>query len=819
MLIPIKRRTRELLMNLAIFTIGLLVSILALPIHAAAMPAEISPAASLMPQPKSMTVTTAQLKLGDNIKWASVGLSAQQQQALTLKLTKQLSSALQRPVQLTLVAKDQAQLLITQQTSQAHRPVKLGDDESYTLNINQQQIQISAANELGLNHGLSTLSQWLYPQRNLMTIQGVQIEDAPRYPWRGLLIDSARHFMPIDTIKRQIDGMASAKLNVLHWHLTDDQGWRFESKHYPKLTQLAADGEFYSQQQLQEIVAYAAAHGIRVVPEMDVPGHASAIAVAYPELMSQPGPYEMERHWGVFEPILDPTNPDVYQFVDKLVAELAAIFPDPYLHIGGDEVPPTQWLNNPNIVAFMHDNDFEDGEDLHAYFNQRISKILAKHQRKMMGWDEVFHPQLPKDTLVQSWRGMDSLAKITAAGHPGLLSTGFYIDQPQYSSYHYRNELTPRTPFAMPKFAPQQQAQYWQLTIPRLKGSAVSVGLLITADSLSAYVRLNDKFSRQVSISQQGTNVAFTLDTWMGPVAFELDLADHQNATGFAFIGNSYYPISGQLTAAKDANQLAQDKLHLAPATHPLSLTNTLGGEATIWAELITANNIDVRIWPRLYVIAERFWSAKDQTDEADMYRRLADMEHYGAEVIGLQHQAQQQAGWQALLGEKSTPADAQPLHILAQALEPAHYYTRHHINYQRDLYHQQAPLDHFVDYLAVESLPLIAIEQQLQQADAPLKPALAAMEQLLLQWQANQQPLLTLIAEHPRLGDINEVANQMSQVTDIGLRLTSQCQHPPLSSPQADAIDMQLLQLLQQQEPHVIAAAHTLRRLVSYCR
>ena len=154
----------------------------------------------------------------------------------------------------------------------------------------------------------------------------------PRFPWRGVLLDSARHFLPLPDILRQLDGMAAAKLNVFHWHLTDDQGWRFASEHYPKLQQQAGDGQFYTREQMRRVVAYATARGIRVVPEIDMPGHASSIAVAYPDLMSAPGPYRMEREWGVHKPTLDPTRDEVYQFVDTIVGELAAIFPDLSAH-------------------------------------------------------------------------------------------------------------------------------------------------------------------------------------------------------------------------------------------------------------------------------------------------------------------------------------------------------------------------------------------------------------------------------------------------------------------------------------------------------
>ncbi len=161
---------------------------------------------------------------------------------------------------------------------------------------------------------------------------------------------------------------------------------------------------------MRQVVAYATARGIRVVPEIDMPGHASSIAVAYPDLMSAPGPYRMEREWGVHKPTLDPTRDEVYQFVDTIVGELAAIFPDPYLHIGGDEVDASQWRASPSIQAFMQKNGLADTHALQAYFNQKLEKILEKHQRQMVGWDEIYHPSLPRSIVIQSWQGQDSLA-------------------------------------------------------------------------------------------------------------------------------------------------------------------------------------------------------------------------------------------------------------------------------------------------------------------------------------------------------------------------------------------------------------------------
>ena len=160
------------------------------------------------------------------------------------------------------------------------------------------------------------------------------IEDRPRFPWRGLMLDSARHFMPLDTVMRTLDGMAAVKLNVLHWHLTDDQGFRVESRRHPELHRMGSDGLFYTQQQVKEIVAYAGERGIRVYPEFDIPGHTTSWFVSHPELASMPGPYRIEREWGIMDPALDPSKEEVYRFLDGFLGEMAGLFPDLRLHIG-----------------------------------------------------------------------------------------------------------------------------------------------------------------------------------------------------------------------------------------------------------------------------------------------------------------------------------------------------------------------------------------------------------------------------------------------------------------------------------------------------
>jgi hexosaminidase len=317
------------------------------------------------------------------------------------------------------------------------------EDESYSLEVSDKGARLNAATVVGALRGLETFLQLLESDRAGYYLPAVRIEDKPRFRWRGLLIDIGRHYEPPEVLKRNLDAMAAVKLNVLHWHLTEDQGFRVESKKYPRLHLMGSDGLYYTQEQVRDIIAYARERGIRVVPEFDIPGHSTSWLVGYPELGSAPGPYQIERGAGIFEPALDPTREEVYKFLDGFLGEMAALFPDAYMHIGGDENEGKQWDRNPQIQAFMKARGIKDNHALQAYFNGRLLQILTKHGKKMMGWDEVLHPDLPKNVVIHSWRGPASLAAAAKQGYNGVLSSGFYIDLIYPASQHYAVDPLP----------------------------------------------------------------------------------------------------------------------------------------------------------------------------------------------------------------------------------------------------------------------------------------------------------------------------------------------------------------------------------------
>lgn len=709
------------------------------------------------------------------------------------------------------VATPTIDIVIAQKVPEIPRP---DSDERYTLVVNEKGVRLTANTRFGALHGIETLLQLIQNGPNNTAIPFVTIEDAPRFPWRGVLLDSARHFLPIEDIKRQLDGMAAAKLNVLHWHLTDDQGWRFASIRYPKLQQLASDGLYYTPAQMKEVVRYAAERGIRVVPEIDMPGHASAIAVAYPELMSAPGPYQMERHWGVLKPVLDPTNEATYTFADALVGELAAIFPDPWLHIGGDEVDDTQWKNNPAIQRFMQENKLADSHALQAYFNRKLEAILEKHHRQMVGWDEIYHPDLPKSILIQSWQGQDALGDVAKNGYKGILSTGFYLDQPQSAAYHYRNELLPQGLNGVDTIREADSVQSWSFTMPRLKGSPVTgTFTLIKGDQeWRGFIDFKGKSRRAVDDIEwlNPDQVTFTVDSWMGETRPVVSIHDDR-LKGYFLIGNVRYPISGE-------------RLDEVPAGIPPVVPtaeqqkNVLGGEAALWAENVVAPVLDIRLWPRAFVVAERLWSAQDVNDTDNMYARLQAIDGWSTVSVGLKQHTQQQVQFTRLANGN----DTLPLQILAQAIEPAQYYTRQHLKFQAGNYHQFEPLNRFADALPAESNTVRNLNDWADNlvSDAEDNESADALRHVFTRWQNNTADILLLTDGNHQLAAIKPVALEVDKLAALGLRLTDLvARQGTLDDKEYAAIQSQLDEAAKTQDEVVIAAVYPIETLLRATR
>jgi hexosaminidase len=473
-------------------------------------------ALALLPVPSSVTVHDGSLTIDSTFRVAVIHETDPRLQRAVARMIPRLEQRTGIALSHVISRDSIGATLLIDCDGPGEKIQSIDEDESYSIESGSSTVTLHAATTVGVIHGLETVLQLVEADSHHYFIPAVSITDTPRFKWRGLLIDVSRHFEPVPEIERTLDGMAAVKLNVLHWHLSDDQGIRVESRRYPELQKLSSDSLYYTQKQIKAIVEYARDRGIRIVPEFDMPGHSTAWFVAYPQYASAPGPYKIARNWSGSPAVFDPTRETVYRFINGFIGEMSKLFPDAYWHIGGDEVNGTQWKQSARIQKFMAAHHLADNAALQAYFNQRLSRILISRHKRMIGWDEILHPDLPRTTVVQSWRGTQYLGQAIAQGFSGILSAPYYLDAMKSAEQHY--------------------------------------------------------------------------------------LAD---------------PLAGDSTLTPD------------------EISRVLGGEACMWAELVSQGSIDSRIWPRLAAIAERFWSPQNVTDVADMYRRLA-IEDVRLEQFGL---------------------------------------------------------------------------------------------------------------------------------------------------------------------------------------
>lgn len=319
--------------------------------------------------------------------------------------------------------------------------------EGYALTLDGDGLTLTAATLQGLGHGVQTLLQ-IFDGTQTKTPH-FMIEDAPRFRWRGMMLDVARHFMPLPAIYKFIDALALHKMNVFHWHLTDDQGWRAQIRRYPKLTgvgsrrcrtivghrlqpypyefdELPHEG-FYTQDDMRSVVAYAQARGIVVVPEIEMPGHSTAAIAAYPELSCKGEPMEVADNWGVWKNCFCPGEESVFTFLENVLDEILEIFPSPYIHIGGDECPRYHWKACPKCAARMRDNALADYNALQGYFTARIATYLHGKGRRLIGWDEILEAELPPSVLVTAWHGDEKGIEAARRGLDVIMAPGEWV--------------------------------------------------------------------------------------------------------------------------------------------------------------------------------------------------------------------------------------------------------------------------------------------------------------------------------------------------------------------------------------------------------
>ena len=540
---------------------------------------------------------------------------------------------------------------------------QLGEDESYRLKISPTDVQLSAPNPIGVLRGLQTFLQLVRVTPRSFSVPVLTIEDQPRFSWRGLLIDSGHRFVPIAVIKRNLDGMEAVKLNVFHWRFADDQGFHIESKKFPLLQQKGSGGFYYSQDEVREIVADARDRGIRVVPEFDMPCHTASWFLGYPELSSGQDPVKSSA--------IDPTRESTYSFLTGFIGEMAALFPDSYFHAGGDECDPKEWEGNPHIQQFMRAHSIKDGAALQAVFTARVEKIIAGQKKFMVGWDEILQPGTPKDVVIQSWRGPESLAEAAKNGYRGVLSSGYYIDLNQSAAEHYL-------------------------------------------------------------VDPLGANAA-------------------------------------SLTPEQQAR--------------------VLGGEATMWTDIVSHENLDNRVWPRTAAIAERLWSPQQVQDVDSMYARLAIISQM-LDYYGLRHRFITEEMLERMTGDP----DPEPLRVLAAVVQPPRLYQRQELRTFADF----TPLNRLDDAVPPESdiaREFNNIAQRIASRKATPEDWQHARNWLVL-WRDNDAKLQPLLKHSFLTQDLGPVSHNLSQVAEIGLQALEDLQNNRPVAAKARQQNIEFLQL-----------------------
>jgi len=616
-------------------------------LFASGVEAQVQHSLNLMPLPAKVQMGSGPLLIGPTFSVSIAGRhEARLDRAVEIFLAQFGRQIGMPPIDMQVADSTNATLVI-QAAGGTKGVQELGEEESYRLDISNSGAKLNAPTTLGVMRGLQTFLQLVQTTGAGFAVPAVSIEDSPRFAWRGLMIDVGRHFIPLDVLRRNLDGMAAVKLNVFHWHLSENQGFRIESKKFPKLQGTGSDGLYYTQDEVRGVIAYARERGIRVVPEFDMPGHATAWFVGYPELASGSGPYQIERQWGVFDPAMDPTREETYKFLDAFIGEMAGLFPDQFFHIGGDEVNGKEWDANPKIQAFMRSHDLKDNNDLQAYFNRRVQKIVAKHGKTMLGWDEILRPGLPKSIVIQSWRGPDSLAQAAKQGYRGLLSSGYYVDLMWSAERHYSTE-----------------------------------------------------------------------------------------------------PLSGA-----------------ASSLTPEEQKRILGGEACMWAEYVSPENIDSRIWPRTAAIAERLWSPQDVRDVNSMYQRLSVVSDW-LDGFGLTHTS----SYAPMLRRIAGTNDIAALKVLADVLEPVKDYTREETAPAPAT--SASPLNRAVDAVRPESATARQFADAVNElvGGTPKPGSEARIRKLLSRWRDNQVELQPQNEKSLLLKEVTPISQNLSALGAAGL-------------------------------------------------
>jgi hexosaminidase len=562
--------------------------------------------------------------------------------------------------------------------------------EGYRLEVDAQGVRIDADGPAGALHGLATLRQLAGVGTGPAAIPFVRIDDAPRFPWRGVMIDTARHFMSFAALEREVDAMERVKLDVLHLHLSDNEGFRVESRLYPKL-QTSQHGEFYTQGQIRELVAYAADRGVRIVPEFDVPAHTGAIAVAYPQIAAAGDPADT---MGTFDRALNPASEATYRLLDGLLGEMAGLFPDRNFHIGGDEVNDAAWSHEPAVAAFMAAHNLKSRVEMEAYFHTRVRAMLARHGKVTVGWDEIAATPIPQDVIVQAWRNSNAVGLAVAGDHRTIVSSGYYLDQLMPAASHYAVDP-----------------------------------IDLQADGLTP-----DEVAQLRKLS----------------------------------------PLAGGAAGPLEIKPMAP----LTPEQEKL----VLGGEMAMWAELVSDEMLDARVWPRAAALAERFWSPREVRDPQSLARRLPVIEDE-LNILGLQTNASRER-----MAERLAPDAADAVAVFLQTVAPSRYAT-HNQTLRAMLAGQRHPppqrLTALADAAPVDGAEALRFETAAKRLAGGERSVIPELRAQLQTWAANAPRFAQAAPGHPDLEAALPVNGEVAALVAIGLEaLTAIDRGEPAAGP-----------------------------------
>ncbi len=390
------------------------------------------------------------------------------------------------------------------------------NSEAYTLDVQNDYIKVVGASKQGLMFGIQSLLQVIYPnkkQGDVVEVPVLKVIDQPLFKWRGMHLDVCRHFYSVEFVKHMLDMMAMHKLNTFHWHLTDDQGWRIEIKKYPKLTEISSVrketmvghyveknqifdgtpyGGFYTQEQIKEVVDYATKLCITVVPEIEMPGHAVAALAAYPELSCTGGSFDVYTKWGVSDDVYCAGKEETFEFLQNILSEVAALFPGPYIHVGGDECPKKRWEKCPFCQKRMKENNLKDEMELQSYFIKRMEKFIASKGKKLIGWDEILEGGLPERATVMSWRGYEGGIEAAHTGHDVVMTPGGFC---YFDHYQGKEEFEP---LAIGGYTTLSKVYEFKPIPPELEKKSQKYILGAQANVWTEYITTEDKVEYMV---------------------------------------------------------------------------------------------------------------------------------------------------------------------------------------------------------------------------------------------------------------------------------------------------------------------------------